>query len=356
MLLSICSYASDFEKSLGPENIASQQIAPAPKAPVFLRAAADYRDYYAALSYYSEVAYKSEPGSDAYLEAYIAGNYLRGKVDALYAGLPAGDSAPGTRAVAVREPSRKVKAELRKAFGFGSAPNRAEPVVIKQGFSKIVYVKGTTPYLAQGDSFLKKGEVILTFDDGPAPGDYSKEVSDNLRANSVSAAFFVLGQKLGAEGKDVIKYEAEKGQFVSIHGYFHATEDGRPFTAYGTDKILSQLGWMVNTITSVTGVKPGLFRPPYGIIAPDALKAVISDLNLVPLGWTIDTLDWSIKSPDELFDKTVASITERGKGIILMHDIHPQSREVAKRLLVWLKENNYTVVSPARITQAFKAP
>jgi effector-binding domain-containing protein len=49
-------------------------------------------------------------------------------------------------------------------------------------------------------------------------------------------------------------------------------------------------------------------------------------------------------------------IKERGKGIILMHDIHPQSREVSRRLLVWLKENNYKVVSPDRITRAFKAP
>ena len=357
LILPACAYSSDFEKALASENIAVQQITPAPRAPGIQRVMSDYRDYYDTLSYYSEAAYRAEPGTDAYLEAYIAGNYLRNKVDAMGDGLrAAGAQVPDmSHAPAVQAPSKRVLAELRGTFGFGGSPNKAEPVSIKQGFAKIVYVKGTTPYLVQEDSFLKKGEVILTFDDGPAPGEYSKEVAENLRANSASAVFFVLGQKLGTAGKAVIKDMSEKGQVVSVHGYFHATESGKPFTAYSKEKILSQLGGVADTITAATGDKPGLFRPPYGVIAPDALKSVITDLNLVPLGWTIDTLDWSIKSPEELYAKTIAMIKQRGKGVILMHDIHPQSRETAKRLLNWLKENNYTVVAPDRITQAFKA-
>ena len=351
--------AADFENALVPENIIYQEVPAAPKAPLFDRTAPDYLDYRAALAYYSDVAYRAAPGSEDYLEAYAAGNYLREKVDALEARLrAAGQPVPviDREGAVFKAPSRKVASELKKVFGFGKGTGRLEPVVLKTGFAKIVYVKGSTPFLVQGDSFLSKGEVILTYDDGPAPGEYSREVAENLRANSSSAVFFVLGSKLGAQGKAVIKTEAEKGHFVSVHGYFHATEAGKPFTAYSTQKILSELGGVAGTITSATGVKPGLFRPPYGIIAPDAMKAVTGELGLIPLGWTIDTLDWSIKSPDELYAKTIAMIKERGKGIVLMHDIHPQSREVSRRLQTWLKDNNYKVVSPERITQAFKAP
>jgi peptidoglycan/xylan/chitin deacetylase (PgdA/CDA1 family) len=365
LLLPGCGYASGFEEDLVPENISSQQIPPAPEASGLQKAAPGYGDYYAALSYYSDIAYRASPGTDAYLEAYLAGNYLRGKVDALAAGRSAGDNGAGmkTAGTSLPVPSESVLAEVRDVFGFGSGSNEnkswivSKPVIIKPGFAKIVYVSGgTTPFLVQEDSFLKKGEVILTFDDGPAPGAYSKDVADNLKANSASAVFFVLGQKLKGAGKAVIKDESDKGDFVGVHGYFHATESNQPFTAYSQDEILSQLSGVADTITAATGVEPGFFRPPYGVIDPEPLMAVISGLKLIPLGWTIDTMDWSIKSPDELYAKTTAMIKRRGKGIILMHDIHPQSRELAKRLLVWLKKNNYTVVSPDRLTREFRAP
>ena len=74
----------------------------------------------------------------------------------------------------------------------------------------------------------------------------------------------------------------------------------------------------------------------------------------MPVGWTIDTLDWSTKNPDELFEKTIALIKQRGKGIVLMHDIHDQSRLASKRLVKWLADNGYTVVSPERMTKAYR--
>ncbi|MCX5784763.1 MAG: polysaccharide deacetylase family protein [Elusimicrobia bacterium] len=357
LLFSVFSAAAEFEKDLTLESAARQEVPAPPEASAIDRTAPDYGGYLAALSYYSDVAYKGVPGTEAYLEASIAGDYLRGKVDEIETGLRAAGKPIPSEGVPGRDclPSEKVMAELRGVFGFGTGGDRGEPVSIKKGFAKIVYVKGTTPFLVQEDSFLNKGEVILTFDDGPAPGEYSREVADNLKANSAQAAFFVLGEKLGSSGKAMIKAEAEDGHFVSVHGYHHATETGKPFTAYTTEKTLDQLGRVAGSIIAATGVKPALFRPPYGVIGADALKAVIADLNLAPLGWTIDTMDWSIKSPDELYAKTIALIKQRGKGIILMHDIHPQSRETAKRLLQWFKENNYKVVSPDRIVQAFQA-
>ena len=107
--------------------------------------------------------------------------------------------------------------------------------------------------------------------------------------------------------------------------------------------------------SGATDKKPGFFRPPYGIITPKAVKAAYSDLGLVPVGWTIDTLDWSTKNPEELFQNTISMIKRRGKGIVLLHDIHPQSRTAAKRLVVWLSKNGFKIVSPERLAQAYRA-
>jgi len=357
LLFPAFSAAAEFEQDLTLESAVGREVPAAPEAQVVDGAAADYEGYLATLAYYSDIAYQAVPGTEDYLEASIAGDYLRRKVDEIEAGLGASGSPMSLNGDPVRLhlPSEKVMSELRGVFGFGTEDGRAEPVTIKRGFAKIVYVKGSTPFLVQDDSFLNKGEIILTFDDGPAPGKYSMAVADNLKANSAQAVFFVLGEKLGAAGKAIIKVEAEDGNFVAVHGYNHATETGKPFTAYTTGKTLAKLGQAAGSITSATGVKPALFRPPYGVIGADALKAVITGLDLVPLGWTIDTMDWSVKSPDELYAKTIALIKQRGKGIVLMHDIHPQSRETVRRLLQWFKENNYKVVSPDRIVQAFRA-
>lgn len=250
--------------------------------------------------------------------------------------------------------SAGISAELDGLFASEENAGRAagENGAIRAGYCQINYVKGHVPFLVQYDGFLKKGEIVITFDDGP--GSHSPEVAAAMKAGRAPSIFFVLGEKLGAAGKEQIKAETAEGNFVGVHGLHHATESGKPFTAYSQEKIFSQLGGVVSSITAATGQAPKFFRPPYGVIAPGVLRAVSSDLGLVPVGWTIDTLDWSTKDPDTLYANTVAMIKKRGKGIVLMHDIHAQSRAAVVRLVKWLGENGYTVVSPDRLAQAYK--
>ncbi|MDP2865168.1 MAG: polysaccharide deacetylase family protein, partial [Elusimicrobiota bacterium] len=190
------------------------------------------------------------------------------------------------------------------------------------------------------------------FDDGPGP--LTEEISASMKEAGAPSVFFVLGSKMGESGKARVKKAAADGHEAAVHGYNHATESGKPFTALSQAETLRQLSGVDASIKAATGKKPAFFRPPYGIISPEALKAIVSDLELTPVGWTIDTLDWSTKDPDELFEKTVSLIKQRGKGIVLMHDIHSQSRTASKRLVKWLAENGYKVVSPERMTKAFR--
>ncbi len=321
---------------------------------------ADYREIYSALEVYSEAAYAAAQNSPEYIEASAYGQYLRVRLENIAAlikretgaeyELPAGD-ARGANAV-----SLKVLSELIDVFDFngvlGVREAESRGVLIKQGYCQINYVKGNVPYLVQQDSFLKKGEVILTFDDGPGP--LTEEVSAAMKEAGAPSVFFVLGSKLGESGKARIKKAADDGHAVAVHGYNHATEAGKPFTALSTDETLRQLTGVAAGIKAATGKKAAFFRPPYGVISPEALKAITSDLELTPVGWTIDTLDWSTKDPEQLYQNTIAMIKQRGKGIVLLHDIHPQSRTAAARLVKWLAANGYTVVSPDRMTKAFK--
>jgi len=324
---------------------------------------AEYSEYHSALVAYSNAAYVSPQESQAFREASAAGQYLRSRLEnmasRLYreAGIPRADllRLPGERKNT--GVSFKVFSELSDVFGFYFANDGRgmdfRGVPIKEGYCRINYVKNDVPFLVQSDSFLAKGEVILTFDDGP--GALTEEVSSAMKDGNAPSIFFVLGRSIAGEsGKARIKTEAADGHSVAVHGYNHAAAGDKPFTAMSTAEAVKQLGGVKGSIKDITGATPKFFRPPYGIITVEQLKAADSELGLVPVGWTIDTLDWSTKDPDVLFEKTISLISQRGKGIVLMHDIHAQSRTAAKRLVKWLADNGYKVVSPERLTKAYR--
>jgi len=350
--------AQELKLSKEPSSVAVPAV-PKPSA-VAGAYQAQYEEYYSALKLYSDAAFAAPQNSPEFMEASAAGKYIRARLDELGAllGRPAGSERTVFNPAAGKPGalSFKVSSELEDVFGFNSftGPRAGDSrgVPIKAGYCQVNYVKNNVPFLVQYDGFLKKGEVIITFDDGPGP--LTGEVSASMKEAGAQGVFFALGSKLNAAGRERAKAAAAAGQYVSVHGYDHATAAGKPFTALSKEETLRQLGGVRASITAATGKAPLFFRPPYGIISPDVLNAVSSDLGLTPVGWTIDTLDWSTRDPEALYQNTIKMIKQRGKGIVLMHDIHPQSRTALKQLLKWLAANGYKVVSPGRMTQAFK--
>lgn len=348
--------AQELKLPQDPVTVAVPAVPPASALVGVLRA--NYNEYYSALKVYSDAAYAARQDSPEYMEAFANGQYLRARMEALEAIAPA-VAERGAQGPELRGPgkvSAKVRSELDGVFGFnraaGARGQAKRGVPIKEGYCQINYVKNATPFLVQYDGFLKKGEVIITFDDGPGP--LTGEVSASMKEAGAEGVFFALGSKFTAAGKERAKAAAADGNYVSVHGYNHATESGKPFTALSLEETLKQLDGVSSSITAATGKKPMFFRPPYGIISPEALRAISSELGLAPVGWTIDTLDWSTKDPEALYQKTISMIKQRGKGIVLMHDIHPQSRTALKQLLKWLAANGYKVVSPEKMSTAFK--
>ncbi|OGR80243.1 MAG: hypothetical protein A2X32_06280 [Elusimicrobia bacterium GWC2_64_44] len=346
--------AADLRLPKAPGEVEVPSASPAAADPIGM--IIEYDEVYQALKFFSDVAFVSPQGSPQALEASASGQYLRRRLETLGRGIKneTGVEYTGVDSRSQGQVSYRISAELADAFGYsGAVPARDErSVPIKAGYCQINYVKNNVPFLVQSDSFLKKGEVILTFDDGPGP--LTAEVSAAMKEGNAPSVFFVLGSKLGTNGKALAKKTAADGHELAVHGYHHATAEGKPLTALSTGEILRQLGGVKESIKTAAGVTPKLFRPPYGIVTPEALRALDTELGLVPVGWTLDTLDWSTKDPEELFQKTISMIQKRGKGIVLMHDIHAQSRTASIRLVKWLADNGYTVVSPERLTKAYR--
>lgn len=250
-------------------------------------------------------------------------------------------------------PDMQILEEIEEIFH--SEPDYSRSIDSSKGMWKIVMTgkNKTTPFLVQSDSFLKAGEIILTFDDGPTTiNNRTASVTEVLNSFRYPSIFFVLGKSITSNTAPLLEMQKEFAD-VSVHGMHHATPSGSPFTAMSRNEILSDLTKVKDKIYSVTNKTAHYFRPPYGVIRKADLDAIMSDLNLIPVGWTIDSLDWSTKNPDELFEKMKSLIKKRGKGILLMHDIHEQSALSFARLAEWLNDNNYKIVNPDRIIKAY---
>ncbi|MCH5344092.1 MAG: polysaccharide deacetylase family protein, partial [Acetatifactor sp.] len=136
-----------------------------------------------------------------------------------------------------------------------------------------------TGQMFEGESDLKK--IALTFDDGPHPY-YTEQLLDGLKERGVVATFFVTGEHASLH-PDVIKQMQEEGHLIGNHTYSHMQ-----LTKRNREKFKEELMKTNEVIEEITGQEVIYVRPPYGTWD----KKFEEELNMIPVLWTIDPLDW----------------------------------------------------------------
>lgn len=185
------------------------------------------------------------------------------------------------------------------------------------------------------------GTWALTFDDGPHPT-HTRGMYNILKSNGVNGTFFWLSKNILLY-KDIVKEAAQLGFPRASHSYTHAqlsklkaTELEKEITQAGTD------------FASVVGQRPTLFRCPYGDCAGSnsAVRQLIAKNNMLHIAWNVDTLDWQDKNPTSVFERSKKQVDVLGRGIVLFHDIHPQSVEALKLLIPYMKNTKKYQIKP----------
>lgn len=151
--------------------------------------------------------------------------------------------------------------------------------------------------------------VALTFDDGPNEP-YTSQMLDILRNYGVPATFFLLGKNVEYYPDTARKILAE-GHVLANHSYTHsrlALMEGPKYT---------ELDIAQKTIEKVTGVKPRIFRPPYGEKTPWLLD-YIKGKGLVTITWDVSANDPNVKDPYVIADRIISKA--KPGSIILLHD------------------------------------
>ncbi len=185
----------------------------------------------------------------------------------------------------------------------------------------------------------KKPMLCLTFDDGP--GQYTMDLLNCLEENGAHATFFMLGQ-CAELYPDEIKKMVEIGCQVGNHSYDH-----EQMTNLSLDAVYEQFSRTDSIIQEICGQVPQVTRMPYGAGNED----IYATLDRPAILWSLDSLDWSYRDVDMDYDAIMNGDLTDG-SIILMHDIHPESVEAAKRVIPDLVAAGYRLVTISEMAEA----
>lgn len=213
----------------------------------------------------------------------------------------------------------------------GTMAGYAEPTPTPTPEPTPTPVPSPTPFAAAPLSNGNKPSVAITFDDGP--GDYTDRILTCLEQNKAKATFFMLGQQIESYPEAVKRMEA-LGCELGNHTYSH-----KELTKLTQEEISKQIGDTDKLLADLVGHGATVVRPPYGSV-DDTVKASVGTPMIL---WSIDTLDWETKDPDQTIQSVVDGVTDG--SIILMHDIYEETAQAAEVLIPKLIEAGYDLLT-----------
>lgn len=155
---------------------------------------------------------------------------------------------------------------------------------------------------------LPKGQVALTFDDGPSV--YTQDILSILNEHDVRATFFFIGNKI-ALYPQVISDVRDQKHIIGVHSFSHQVLRNLPFEDQEEDiaNCLEAIKPYCNNVS--------LFRPPYGMYDANTEKALLAHQMSLVL-WNRDPRDWNARSPQQVVDMVLD--TSPSGGIYLLHE------------------------------------
>ena len=185
--------------------------------------------------------------------------------------------------------------------------------------------------------FLREHEVVLTFDDGPWPGNTSA-VLKALADQCTKALFFPIG-KHAMWHPEILKRVAAAGHTIGSHTWSHTD-----LSKMTIDQAKEEFEKGASAVRAALG-EPGapFFRFPELRQTPE-MVTYLGTRNIGIFSTDMDSFDFKIRKPEQVVVSVMTKLEKRGKGIVLLHDFqHPTSLALPE-LLAQLKAGGYKIV------------
>jgi polysaccharide deacetylase family sporulation protein PdaB len=182
--------------------------------------------------------------------------------------------------------------------------------------------------------------IALTFDDGPNPK-YTPKILDLLKQYQSKATFFVIGEHV-EKYPQLVRREVLEGHELGNHTFTHKYLKKPTMKQVQNEIVAAQ-----NSIYSVTGVMPYLFRPPGGFLNDIVINISKKEgYKIVMWTWDEDSRDWSKPGIKKIVSKVLNNA--HNGDIILFHD-HTSGRSqtigALKIIIPELKKRGFRFVT-----------
>jgi peptidoglycan/xylan/chitin deacetylase (PgdA/CDA1 family) len=188
---------------------------------------------------------------------------------------------------------------------------------------------------------LNDHEVVITFDDGPLPP-YTDIILKILASQCVKANYFLIGM-MARTYPYLVRRIYNEGHTVGTHTLDHPLALKRlplPKVQYEVD---GGIAAVEEAIGNPKAVAP-FFRIP-SLARSDTVDKFLASHSLIT--WSTDVVadDWFRRTtPKQIVQRAIERLDANGRGILLLHDIHPATALALPSLLNELKERGYHVV------------
>jgi peptidoglycan/xylan/chitin deacetylase (PgdA/CDA1 family) len=185
--------------------------------------------------------------------------------------------------------------------------------------------------------FLRDGEVVLTFDDGPWSGN-TPAVLKALAAQCTKAVFFPIG-KHAMWHPEILKQVADGGHTIGSHTWSHLDLSKLPF-----DQAKDEIEKGISAVRVTLGQSEApLFRFP-ALRHSSELLSYLGTRNVGIFSTDVDSFDFKTHKPEAVIASVMMKLKNNGKGIVLMHDFQHATALALPELLLQLKANGYKIV------------
>jgi peptidoglycan/xylan/chitin deacetylase (PgdA/CDA1 family) len=192
--------------------------------------------------------------------------------------------------------------------------------------------------------------ISLTFDDGP--GRRTTELADYLASRGIKATFFINGSKVPGR-QAALEAIVGRGHLLANHTHNH-----KQLTSLSPALVVQEIAQTDAIITDLQPDGPWVLRAPFGAWNGRVARAINDSPMRKYVGsvfWdeggaltTNAAADWdcwgksvSVERCGELY---VREIRSKGRGIVLMHDIHDKTVDMVKHIVPVLEREGYRFV------------
>ena len=166
------------------------------------------------------------------------------------------------------------------------------------------------------------------------------QLIDIMNKYNVKTTFFVVGGWVD-KFPESVKQLSDAGHEIMNHSNTHPH-----MTQISVEKMKEEAIKCDEKIKAITGVKPTLFRAPYGDYNNQVIQAM-RETGHFTIQWDVDSLDWKDLTAAEITDRVVSKV--KPGSIILFHNAALHTPEALPQIIETLQKDGYKIVPVSQL-------